>query len=84
MYDSARRRCVFETQDGWIGLGPEDTRPGDVAVVLFGGRVCFMLRAKVPHFQFVGDCYVQNAMYGQLITIGESGNVRGACEIALC
>jgi hypothetical protein len=83
MYDSARRRCVFEMQDGWIGLGPEDTRPRDVAVVLFGGKVCFMLRPKGPHFQLVGDCYVQNAMDGQLITVDEFGNIRDACEFAL-
>jgi hypothetical protein len=84
MYDSAQRRCIFETRDGWIGLGPENTQPGDLAIVLFDGKVCFMLRPKGPHFQLVGDCYVQNAMHGQLITVGEHGNVHNECEIALC
>lgn len=85
MYDSAQRRCVFETKNGWVGLGPEDTRCGDVAVVLFGGRVCFMLRPRGPHYQLVGDCYVQNAMHGQLIEIeiDRDGNVHNAREFAI-
>jgi hypothetical protein len=48
-----------------MGLGPYNTRTGDVVVILFGGDVCFMLHLEWELFHLVGDCYVQNAMRGR-------------------
>lgn len=37
-------RRFFITRDGYMGLGPEDTRKGDHVFVLYGGSVPFILR----------------------------------------
>lgn len=38
------RRRLFQTSSGLIGLGPETVEPGDVVTVLYGSRMCIILR----------------------------------------
>lgn len=59
-------RCFFWSDTGWMGLGCFGARPGDVAVVLFGGPLCFVLRPceGETEFKLVGDAYVHGAMRG--------------------
>jgi hypothetical protein len=60
-------RCFFTTDSGWMGLGPCHAKPGDVLVILYGGALCFVLRARGPHLQLIGDAYVQGAMRGECV-----------------
>ena len=54
----ATARRVFVTKGGRLGLGPKMMQPGDEVVVLFGGRLPFVVRPKGDHHVFVGSCYV--------------------------
>ena len=61
-------RRVFMTRDGRLGLGPKMMQPGDEIVVLFGGRMPFVLRRRPDHHVFVGDCYIRDddLMWGKM------------------
>ena len=42
--DVCHLRRLFITADGYLGIGPQATRPGDVVCVLLGGSTPFVLR----------------------------------------
>lgn len=54
------KRRVYRTRDGWLGLGPEATRPGDQVCVLLGGRVPFVLRPAQNGWLLVGETYLHD------------------------
>ncbi|OIW25644.1 HET-domain-containing protein [Coniochaeta ligniaria NRRL 30616] len=60
-------RCFIRTECGKFGYGPMATRAGDHIVILFGGNLCFVLRPKGPHYELVGDAYIQGVMNGELV-----------------
>jgi hypothetical protein len=70
---------MFTTMDGGIGLCPSRTRVGDLVVLLFGGRVPYLLRPRVvtsveggresvgsKEYHFVGECYFESSMNGKI------------------
>jgi hypothetical protein len=71
--------CFVTTSEGDRGLCPPMAREGDVVVVLFGGRVPYILReskldesrqdaiGEAKHYEFIGECYVQSYMQGLAI-----------------
>lgn len=63
---AATRRVFFITDKGKMGLGPASMRAGDVAYILPGGRVPFILRpqGRPNVFTLIGDCYIEGAMDG--------------------
>ncbi|XP_014553239.1 hypothetical protein COCVIDRAFT_29530 [Bipolaris victoriae FI3] len=67
MYSFNRR--LYRTRSGMLGLGPMVTRPGDVVVVLFGGKYPFLLRQLARESLFLGETYVQNnhVMLGEAV-----------------
>lgn len=66
-------RRLFWTKMGFIGLGPGCMRPGDQVVVVHGSKVPFVLRAKGDDWLFMGECYVDEIMYGEAF----EGSVEG-------
>jgi hypothetical protein len=61
---AAVNRAVFNTKDGYVGLGPQAAEPGDLLVILYGSEYPAVLR---PHedencFFFVGLAYVYGIM----------------------
>jgi hypothetical protein len=65
--------AFFTTPNGKVGLCPESARIGDIIVVLDGGSVPYLLRAKRIEeleikgglqYHFVGECYLDGYMYG--------------------
>ncbi|KXX75728.1 Heterokaryon incompatibility protein 6, OR allele [Madurella mycetomatis] len=70
------RRSFFFATDERLGLCPEGTRAGDVVVALDGGATPFVVREasshgtlrdwlvnlKVRTWEFIGECYLQDAM----------------------
>ena len=62
-------RSGFATKHGFIRIGPDTMRPGDVIAVLFGGKVPFVLRPQSDHYIFLGDCYVHGIINGELIEL---------------
>ncbi|CAG9990599.1 unnamed protein product [Clonostachys byssicola] len=54
----------------YMGLGPYDARPGDLAVVLFGSDQCLVLRPRgegLEGYNVIGTAYVHGAMRGELV-----------------
>uniref|UniRef100_L2FI73 Het domain protein n=1 Tax=Colletotrichum fructicola (strain Nara gc5) TaxID=1213859 RepID=L2FI73_COLFN len=55
-------RCLFLTEEGYLGLGPRELVSGDAIVMLSGGTLPFVLRecgvAEDRTWSVVGECYV--------------------------
>lgn len=64
----SHNRRLFLTHQGRLGLGPMMMQPGDQVVVLYGGRMPFILRPRGDHYSFIGDCYVRDddVMWGDM------------------
>jgi hypothetical protein len=67
---------MFLTTRGYLGLGQEGFRPGDIVCILSGGEVPFLLRQLRPQhpeaFHFLGECYVHGVMDGEeIVNFGE-------------
>jgi hypothetical protein len=64
-----KSRRPFVTLKGYLGMAPSRSQAGDAVVVLYGGKVPYVLR-PVPgnpdHFQLIGTCYCDGIMDGEL------------------
>lgn len=69
----ARTSSFFVSENGQMGTGPKDTRPGDVVCVLLGADLPLVLRPQGRNYALVGPCYVCGAMYGQVMEEAEKG-----------
>ena len=63
----------FMTQLGYVGMGPPGMRSGDVVAILFGARVCSVLRPAATvtgaprQYYYVGEAYCDGVMDGELL-----------------
>jgi hypothetical protein len=60
-------RVLFETKDGYLGLGHKMMRKGNCICVLFGSKIPFMMRKVDDHFILLGECFVLGLMDGEAI-----------------
>jgi hypothetical protein len=63
----------FVTSQGYVGIGPETTQPGDTVCIFSGARVPYMLRQRndsKPGYFFVGDSFVLGMMDGEILSLG--------------
>ncbi|KAL9069584.1 MAG: hypothetical protein Q9157_006112 [Trypethelium eluteriae] len=61
-----KRRRFLITKNGYIGLGPRETKVGDSIVILQGGRVPVVARrAASGHWRVVGESYIHGIMQGE-------------------
>jgi hypothetical protein len=60
-------RVIFKTSNGYLGLGPNTLRAGDVTVILFGGRVPYILPPQDGYYLFVGEAYIHGVMSGEVV-----------------
>jgi hypothetical protein len=69
-------RRLFITSSKHLGLGPTSITSGDVIVVLFGGKVPFVLRNVTgDQWRLIGECYVEGFMQGEgLVFRGETSD----------
>jgi hypothetical protein len=63
----SRYNSFFATEDSMLGIGPKIIQKGDVLVVLFGGRLPFILRPVGKLWRLVGACYVYDLVKGQAV-----------------
>ncbi|KAM6511880.1 hypothetical protein FALCPG4_016871 [Fusarium falciforme] len=65
-------RCLFSTESNMRGVGPIDTRPGDMVCIIYGTAVPFVIRPceGKQGYTLVGECYVQNLMHGEEVGDG--------------
>jgi hypothetical protein len=64
-----KSRRPFVTQKGYLGMAPSRSQAGDVVVVLYGGKVPYVLRpipGNPDHFELIGACYCDGIMDGEL------------------
>ncbi|KAK0706017.1 hypothetical protein B0T26DRAFT_788303 [Lasiosphaeria miniovina] len=75
MLTICKRRCLFVTESGLLGLEPGNLRPRDEVFALGGARVPHVLRqTDVPgEFSLLGDAYVHGIMQGELWCKGSCG-----------
>ncbi|KAI4858973.1 heterokaryon incompatibility protein-domain-containing protein [Hypoxylon rubiginosum] len=63
----ASRRPFITTQEGYFGLGPPDSKPGDVVYSILGCRSLMVLRPSAENkFQVVGECYLHGLNPGTM------------------
>lgn len=68
-----RRKC-FASGAGHVGLGPTDTKSGDVVVVLMGSSVPVILRPGLTPtgpWKYVGEAYCHGFMHGEALREGD-------------
>ncbi|KAI1130962.1 heterokaryon incompatibility protein-domain-containing protein [Nemania abortiva] len=66
-----RGRSLFSTKEGYIGLGPKSTKPGDQVCTLFGRDTPLILRPFMQgaetKYQVIGECYTHGLMTGEAL-----------------
>lgn len=66
-----RKRCLFRTKGGRLGLGPQFVKPGDSVWLIAGSRTPYLLRQQERtqqtknKFRFLGEMYMHGVMYGE-------------------
>jgi len=62
--DVAYGRLFFTSDNGYMGLAPPSTRPGDLVCILLGGKTPYVLRrVGKEHHRLIGECYVHGQMH---------------------
>lgn len=63
-------------ENGHCGLFPDATQVGDLVAMFYGGKSLYVVRratgTAASVYQFIGECYVDGAMDGQLLQICRS------------
>ena len=67
-------KSAFVSGTGYLGLGPEDLRFGDLICIFLGAATPFILRpSHMGRYTLIGEAYVHGIMYGEIM--GEGRNV---------
>ena len=61
----ARRRTLFVTAHGALGLGPYRVQEDDTVTILFGTQVPVVLRPSGTTNNYIGDACVESSMKGE-------------------
>lgn len=72
---SSNGRRIIRTRNGYIGLAPSYTRPGDWIGVFKGGKVPLVIRPDGPHWLLIGECYIHGIMKGEVWNEGKCETV---------
>jgi hypothetical protein len=62
---SLSRHRIFETMDGYLGIGPPGMLKDDLVCVLHQSRVILVLRKVDSHYVHIGPCFVTGVMEGE-------------------
>jgi hypothetical protein len=63
-------KVMLVTERGYLGLGQEGSKAGEVICIFEGGETPFMLRQSPEHegnSQFLSECYVHGVMDGEIM-----------------
>ncbi|KAI1102044.1 heterokaryon incompatibility protein-domain-containing protein [Jackrogersella minutella] len=61
-------RRFFITTGNLMGIGPETMEQNDIIVILFGGKVPYVVRELgEAKYSFIGECYVPGLMAGEAV-----------------
>jgi hypothetical protein len=56
---------LFLIEDNRLGLCPQETKPGDFAVFIYGCRAPLVLRPRGDQYTIIGPCYIYDYMHGK-------------------
>jgi hypothetical protein len=62
-----KRRLIFFTKNGRLGLGATHIAKGDIVTVVKGCNVPIILRKVGTHFTFISTCYIPGIMDGEAV-----------------
>lgn len=91
MVRTYRKRCLFRTRGGRLGLGPQSVKPGDVVSLIAGSRTPYLLRRQRQQgkdqvederghsLRFLGEAYVHGIMYGEAAVGKKLANLTTVC-----
>ena len=71
----SRNKRLIRTVDGELGVGPRTAQAGDHVVLLYGSNAPSVLRPMGSYYQYIGECYLGNHMYGEAIRMAAEGLV---------
>jgi hypothetical protein len=60
-------RSFVATEEGYIGLAPNNVRPGDQVCVLLGCRSPLVLCPVKGSYEVIGECYLDGAANGEAV-----------------
>ncbi|KAI0849711.1 heterokaryon incompatibility protein-domain-containing protein [Daldinia vernicosa] len=71
-HEAFTRACLhrrfFITAGNLMGIGPETIERDDIVVILFGGKVPYVIRELGEgKYSFIGECYVPGLMAGEAV-----------------
>ncbi len=72
-----QNRCLFVTTGGFLGLGPANSKLGDIVHILGGANMPIILRPFGGYFGVVGDCFIHGIMDGEAIGALKEGKANG-------
>ena len=73
MSEILKRRNFIITKRGYVGLAHGFCQKGDLVCILFGCSVPVILRKVSNLYFFLGDCYIQGWMNGEMLLEKEAG-----------
>ncbi|KAI0545031.1 HET domain-containing protein [Xylaria curta] len=60
-------RSFVMTSGGRMGIGPSDSRIGDIIAIMPGGGVPYIIRQKRSSWVLVGESYIRGIMDGEMV-----------------
>jgi hypothetical protein len=64
-YDRSRGHVLFNTRDGYVGMGPSTAMAGDRIVLCKGSKMPLVLRPMMDDWELLGDSFVVGMMKGE-------------------
>lgn len=64
-------RRLITTETGFLGLAPEAAERGDFVAIVYGCNFPVVLRPNGDSYWFIGECYIDGIMDGELIEAKE-------------
>jgi hypothetical protein len=81
--NSLIERKLATTETGYLALVPGSASVGDVVAILYGCNFPVVLRPKGDMFLYIGECYVDGVMNGEVWDAKEKGEYKEV-EITIC
>jgi hypothetical protein len=75
--------AFFKTSQDLRGSTSDLVQPGDIAVLLFGSQVPFILRREGGRHRLIADCYIDGMMDGEGIDLWKNGKLQEQ-EFEIC
>ncbi|KAH9484582.1 Heterokaryon incompatibility protein 6, OR allele [Psilocybe cubensis] len=70
-------RSFIITERGFLGMAPDNSKPGDVVCIFQGGEVPFVLRPRENNqWELIGECYLHGIMEGTAVKRAHPKDVR--------